>query len=271
MKKTAIGSFAYRYAVGINGFMPPEPMNAFAFLRKAKQLSFQGVQFCENLHYAQFSEKDIAALDALAKELGLFVEVGMNGANEENLLYHLKLAKQLSSSFVRVVLGGKSCKNPRETYEAQKAFTKILSNVLPAFRDQGVTLGIENHFDLPTYALRDIVDELDDDHVGLILDTTNCIHFLERPEEALQRCSGRIVSVHMKDYRTQKIEAGHLITGTELGKGELNIFPFLACCDRIVLEMTIRRSEEMTPEQAVGWEDRAVKASSAKLMELCGL
>ena len=269
MKKTAIGSFAYRYAVGFNGFRPPEPMDPFSFLKRAKQLDYQGVQLCENLHYAQMEEKDLSALDSLAKELGLFVEIGMNGASKENLLFHLKLARKLSSSFVRVVLGGKSCKKAAEVGEAQTAFTKTLKEVLPAFRDQGISLGIENHFDLPTYAIRNIVDELDDENVGMILDTTNCIHFLERPLEALEMSRGKIISVHIKDYMTQKMEAGHLITGTELGKGELDIPPFIACCDRIVLEMTIRRNETMTPEAITEWEDQAIEESTKTLIRLC--
>lgn len=267
MKVTVLGSYAYRYGIGFREYMPDKPMTVRELLVKARALGFQGVQLCENLKIAQMSPAELEEVRETAREQGLFLEVGMNGAREDSLYRHLDIACQLSSGFVRIALGGKSCKKQEEIEQVRKDYTQVIRAVLPAFRERGVTMGIENHFDLPTWALREMVEEIDDDRVKLILDTTNCIHFLERPEEALEICRGRLASVHLKDYTVQKIEAGHLVSGTVLGEGELNVQPFLECCDQITLEMTVRRSAALPAAEVVPWENAAVTASANRLHE----
>lgn len=268
MKTLAISSFAYRYAIGFDGFRPKSPLGADEFLRQAKALGFQGVQLCENLGIAQMTDAQLDGVGSLARELGLFIEVGMNGATEEKLYRHLEICKRLDSGFLRVVLGGKSCKNKDEAVREQLRHTDVLRAVLPMFKQARVSIGIENHFDLPTYALRQIIDAIDDENVNLIFDTTNCIHFLERPQEALEICKGRIASIHLKDYTVKKVEAGHLVAGAVLGDGELEIPGILQSCDRIVLEMTIRRSPEESIEDVLQWEQHAVVASASRLLRL---
>lgn len=248
--------------------MPVKPLDIHGFLKHAKDLGFQGVQLCENLGIARMDEESLRTVNRDAVALGLSVEVGMNGADRENLYHHLKIAENLSANLVRVVLGGKSCKRKEEAEQAQLYYLGILREVLPAFRDSGITIGIENHFDLPTRALREMVEAVNDPAVTLILDTTNCIHFMERPEEALELCRGRIGEVHLKDYKAQKIEAGHLFSGTVLGEGELDVRRFLECCDRIVLEMTIRRSRQQSAKEVISWEEDSVKRSAKNLVSL---
>ncbi|QQO08123.1 sugar phosphate isomerase/epimerase family protein [Breznakiella homolactica] len=267
MKQLAVSSFAYRYNIGFDGFASPRPLTAENFLRRAGDLGFQGVQICENLGIAKMSREELLRIKELARELGLFIEVGMNGAEKENLLLHREIAETLGSDFVRVVLGGKSRKTEAEAAEASKGFTYTIGSVLPLFKQSKIRIGMENHFDLPTRWLKAIADAVNDEYLGLILDTTNCIHFLERPEEALEICRGRIVSVHLKDYSVKKIEAGHCISGTVLLDGELSVQPFLDACDSIVMEMTIRRPEGFTADQILQWEDEAVAVSAGRLMD----
>lgn len=64
------------------------------------------------------------------------------------------------------------------------------------------------------------------------------------------------------------MEAGHLVAGAVLGDGELEIPGILQSCDRIVLEMTIRRSPEESIEDVLQWEQHAVVASASRLLRL---
>jgi len=268
MKRLALSSFAYRYNIGFDGFSPAQPLTATEFIRRAHALGFHGVQLCENLRIAQMQDGELVKLRCLAQELGLFIEVGMNGANKLNLQTHLAIARSLGSSFLRVVLGGKSCKTADAIETARSRYIAEIRSILPLYKKANIRIGIENHFDLPTRALREIVDEINDEDAGLILDTTNCFHFFERPEETLGVFDGRIVSVHLKDYSAKKVEAGHFISGTILLDGELNIQPFLACSDNMVLEMTIRRPDGFTSEQILSWEDEAVAVSASRLVSI---
>jgi hypothetical protein len=75
------------------------------------------------------------------------------------------------------------------------------------------------------------------------------------------------MSAHLKDYLPQKVEAGHFISGTVLGEGELDVLPFLYACDNIIMEMTIRRPDGQTAEQVLEWERGAVAASAKALFQ----
>jgi len=265
MKNIGISSFAYRYSIGLPGLIPINPMSALDFLHSAHELGFQGVQLCENLNISDMDDAEWALIKNRADELGLFLEVGMNTVTVDSLTKHIEIADRLSASFLRVVLGGPRCYKAEDAYRARDEFIAIFQQVLPLAKKYHIAMGIENHFDLPTYALREIVDAVDDESLGLIVDTTNGIHFLERPEETLEICRGRIVSIHLKDYLPQKVEAGHFISGTVLGNGDLDVLPFLCACDNIIMEMTTRRPNGYTIGQVIQWEKNTVEASAKAL------
>ena len=103
-----IGSFAYRYAIGFQDFRPPNPMTIFDFLTETHRLGLDGVQFCENLSYSNFTATEFHAIKTLADELGLFIELGMRDLSKEHLYTHLEIADALSSRLLRVVLGENS-------------------------------------------------------------------------------------------------------------------------------------------------------------------
>jgi len=269
MKNIGLSSFAYRYNIGFSGFMPEKPMDSLAFLKAAYENGFSGVQLCENLGIAQADNNQLKQIKALASELGLFLEVGMNTVTAESIVRHLEIAKTLSASFLRIVLVGPRLTDPRAVNEACDKYTAMLSQTLSLAKKYGISMGLENHFDLPTYALKNIVETINDNTIGLIVDTTNAIHFLERPEETLSICEGHIVSIHLKDYLPQKVEAGHFISGTILGQGDLNPRPFINACDNIIMEMTVRRLEGYTIPQVLEWEHHAVATSAKMLLELC--
>jgi sugar phosphate isomerase/epimerase len=260
--RIGIGSFAYRYAIGIRGFGPEQPMTLRDFLGVATRDGWSGVQLCENLVYSSFSDADLAAAAAQAGRLQLFVEIGLNGLSDRSLSRHLDIAAIFNSDLVRVVVGTTGVD---ET-------VRVLRSALPRLRRQNVTLGLENHFDLTTDQLLGIVRQLDDEHVGIIFDTTNGLGFLEKPEAAIVRVEPYLVSMHIKDYTIQKVEAGYFVTGSVLGKGLLDLEVVLRRAIRaphlrsLMLEMSIKRDEANPVETVVQWEQEAILASRRHLL-----
>lgn len=272
--RIGLGSFAFRYAVGFAGFVPKEPMDAFAFLHEASRLGFHGIQLCENLRYSDMKDGELSSLRTQAEKLGMFIEVGMNSMSVESLGRHLDIAGTLSSGFLRVVLGGGSPLPEKDVDEFKRSAVETLKIVLPRCRQQGVKIGIENHFDLPSKHLLEIVHTVGDENIGLILDTTNGIGFTEAPEETMNIFNGHILSVHLKDYKIRKIEAGYMMTGAVLGEGTLRIDKILKevlennPLDSVIMEMTVRRGENHLVEDVIAWERDAVEKSAKKLFEI---
>jgi len=182
-----------------------------------------------------------------AQEFGLFLELGMRDLTPANLEKHLNLAEIMDAHFLRVVLGG-NLVMPEEPPDAlTHQAIAVLRAAMSDIHRLNLTLGLENHFDVPTAHLVQIVREIHDPQVGLIFDTTNGLGFINRPEETLRQIGPYLLSVHLKDYIVQKVEAGYLIRGTVLGEGWLDLDAILQSVlaynpdASLILEMTIRR------------------------------
>ncbi|MBD3305968.1 TIM barrel protein [candidate division KSB3 bacterium] len=268
-----IGSYSYRYGIGSSTFAPPQPMTVFDFLREAHRLHLQGVQLCENLSFAALPLHTLQEIKTLADDLGLFLELGMRDLTRDNLRQHLDIADTVSSHFLRVVLGKNSLYRDDDPETLLKTSLQVLHETLPEILDAGVTLGIENHFDLPAEYLVRLVQEINHEQVGLIFDTTNCLGFLKSPEETLRLIGPHLVSVHLKDYLVHKVEAGYLIRGAVLGEGWLNLEEILRSVlaynshASIIVEMTIRRDPEQATDETLRWEKQAVEQSVRALRE----
>lgn len=266
-----IGSYSYRYAVGVDGFRPDRPMDVQGFLREAGRLGLRRIQLCENLQYVGLSAAELSEVGGSARELGIVIEVGMRDLSRDNLARHLEIAERLSAPFLRVVLGKPSPYKEPEPEPLVEESIRVLSDAVPTLRRLGIKVGIENHFDLCPEDIVRVADAVNDPSVGLVFDTTNSLGFVRSPEETLRVMGPRLFSVHLKDYVVQKVEAGYLVRGVVLGEGWLDVDGILREALRfnpeipIVLEMTIRREPEMDIGETLRWERIAIERSLSAL------
>jgi 3-oxoisoapionate decarboxylase len=271
-KAIGISSYAFRYGIGISGFVPARPMGASEFLLSARRLDLPHAQLCENLGFADAPIRDLERIRDEALDLGLTLEIGMKSLSAASLERHLDICALMGAKFLRIVLGEGS-EGPPDTNSAGLAERAVndFRGALDRIRGMGLRVGIENHFDLATARLINLVDAIDDPAVGLVFDTTNCLGFIERPETTLAAMGRRIMSVHLKDYSVRKVEAGYIVSGEPLGEGLLDVRGILAEVDRlnprapVLLEMTVRRREGMSPEEAAEWERSVIEQSAAAL------
>ncbi|MDR1933022.1 MAG: sugar phosphate isomerase/epimerase [Spirochaetales bacterium] len=266
-----IGSFAYRYHAGIPACMPSVPMTPMGFINAAAQLGLGRIQLCENLKYAGCAESCISALANRTKELGLVVEVGMNGITRENLRKHIGLARMFDSKFIRAVIGSLD----ESSESTAEAATENLKSVLDECRQYEIHIGIENHFDLTTPQIIQVIRSVNDPLIGTVFDSTNAVGFLEHPQETLALMLPYIKSVHLKDFRMIKTEAGITLTGQILGQGILDAESILKKViaqnaeASIIIELTIRRQDGLSAEEAVEEEEKQIRQSVEYAKKLC--
>jgi 3-oxoisoapionate decarboxylase len=272
--RLGVGSFAYRYAVGVEGFPVSEPMKPLDFVQAANAIGAAGVQLCENLSYADCSQESLASVASYCERNGMYIELGMRDLTDENLERHICIAKDVGAKLIRVVLGRRSDRPERNTEELESRSVDVLRSAIPALKEHGLQVGIENHFDLRTNRLVRIVDKVDSDHVGFVFDTTNGIGFIERPDETLSSFLPRLLSVHIKDYRIFKVEAGYELRGCVLGEGWLDYRGMLeqVLSERpdssIILELTVRRSADQKPEDVLYRESEMIDESFRELSKV---
>jgi 3-oxoisoapionate decarboxylase len=209
--RLGLSSFSYRYAIrGTPGVA--KPFTAVELLERAATLGLQVVQFCENLPLARLTATERKELLEASQRLRVGIEVGTRGLNITALLSHVNLAASAGSRAVRLVLDTTDLDVIREA----------LRPVLKRCREREVVLAIENHFDLRTATLAELVRRLDDSWLGVCLDTANSTGHLEEPMETLAALGPYVAQVHLKDYAVEKAPIAYRITGRRLGEGWLD-------------------------------------------------
>ena len=220
-----LSSYTFPWAVGVPGWPPATPLRPVELLRTAADLGVGVVQFADNLPLDELDEQQLAAVEAVAGEHGLQLEVGTRGIGE-HLVRYADLAVRLGSPFVRVVLD-RGADEPSVAEAVAR-----LSRYEPAFRSRGRQLAIENHDRFSSEQLLHIVDALGD-WVGICLDTVNSLGALEPPETVLAALGPRAINVHLKDFTIQRHRhaLGFEVVGTPLGQGRLDLPRLLAALE----------------------------------------
>jgi 3-oxoisoapionate decarboxylase len=216
--RLGISSFAYRYAVSGN----PPAIDPPGILSRASSLGLDVVQFCDNVPLHLLSSAALSSLVAMANDLGVDLEVGTRGLDDEVLQQYIDVAVATGSRALRLV--------PDTHDEARIA--SALEGLLPHLHDAELTLAIENHADVPSERLVAIVERLGDPALGFCLDTANSIALLERPAETVRLLAPRVLQVHMKDYVMEPVPIGYRLTGRVLGEGNLDVAEVIHTCRR---------------------------------------
>jgi len=109
---------------------------------------------------------------------------------------------RVTSSFYRADLAGL----PGAIEAERRWVIEALGAALPAARDAGVTLALENHSDFSAAEYRSILEAVDDEHAAMFLDVINPVAALEDPVPVTRQLSPLSVSGHVKDYELESIQ-----------------------------------------------------------------
>jgi 3-oxoisoapionate decarboxylase len=267
MMKIGLGTYALAWSIGVQGNLPKKPMDIYAFLDFAKTLGYNLVQIADNLPLDIFTEKELENIFRRSKELGIEIEIGTRGLVRENVWEYIKIARQLDSSLLRVVID----KNDYEP--GLQEINAILRELIPELEKQSIVLAIENHDRLKAAEFAKIVQKADSPYVGICLDSVNSIGADEGFEEVFQLLSGHTVNLHLKDYviRRKSHMMGFDITGTPAGQGFIPIPKIMKTlqikgkCKSVILELW--PPPEPTIEATIEKEKKWVEESTQFLFD----
>ena len=256
-----LGSYIFRFAVGTSTYHNPNPLGAVDVVKRAAELGAKVLQFAENLPLDDLPDETLGEMKRIADEAGMTLEVGTAGASEEQMLKHLRIATKLGAKLLRLSLQSGSIDLTIE--EAKRA----IFNVVPKFREHGISIAIENHFTMKSEDMFNFIQEINDPLVGVCLDTANSIAQQEWPEETIRILGPLALSIHLKDYQLymQPNGIGVNVRGVPLGEGRQNldaITEFLSNHNRdinIILEGWMPPLE--TVEETLQQEDQWIRKS----------
>jgi sugar phosphate isomerase/epimerase len=263
-----IGSYAFRWHVGIGDRRPEDPLDPLAMLDIVDGLGVKLLQVADNLPLHARLGVEIEAFGARAQELGIAIELGMTGCDPVLVSRYLELCVQLGSPLLRIA------PTAEESARSDEEIAELFRALVPGCELAGVVLAVENHFHLPSPRLNAILDRVGSDSVGVCLDVANSIACGEWPEETIDLLAARAVNLHLKDYRValDPHGVGCAIVGTPLGEGLLdigNVFSALAKHGRevnVILEHWLPWQGDFASSRQAerDWLGRSVAAARAR-------
>lgn len=221
--KIGLGSYAYRWAIGMKDKQPKKPLSPLGLINKAVRHGFELVQIADNMPLQSLSNQELEDLSAHAHSTKLSIELGTDGISNGNALVYLDIASKLNAKLVRATLSHEDLNLPK----ADLIIT--LKKVSEAYEEAGVSLALENHFLLCSEALISIIERVkypaQQTNLGICLDVANSIASHEWPETTIQHLAPYALNLHLKDYRFQidPYGVGFKAVGVPLADGELDI------------------------------------------------
>jgi sugar phosphate isomerase/epimerase len=222
--KLGINTYTFMWSVGFEDANPNHPrkavrsqfpLSALGLLEKACSLGVKLVQTGPNLPIDQLAEVELAQFIQFAKNWGIQLELGTRGLDKEFLIKQVSLAKRLGATLIRTLpeIHGVYTTDVRLILPAVQA-------ILPTLEEEGILLAIENGR-IPTADLGLVLKEINNSHVGVVLDMVNSLAVPEGWKEATRQLAPHTMCVHYKDFIIRRAwhKMGFYCEGTPSGKG----------------------------------------------------
>jgi 3-oxoisoapionate decarboxylase len=247
------------YSIANRGFTANETLDF------AKAHRFDGVQFLEPASIDESLESGrLAHFRRRAEAMELYLEVGLRSPNPvrrsreldreisaaefaRELGPQIDALAELGCRHTRLYVGDRHDRFRQDTpWELQVAATvDVIGRLTPRLKERGIRLAIENHADLTTQELLDVLERIDPDVAGVTLDTGNLLMRLDDPLDSAERLAPFVLSTHIKDAVLAFTQRGMCWQARPVGSGILPLPDMLAAIFRF--RPTIALSIELHP------------------------
>jgi 3-oxoisoapionate decarboxylase len=217
--KLGIGSYAFMWSIGFPGADPPEPMEHFGLIAKARELGVKLVQYGPNLPLEALSDAQLDRLAAAARDAGVEIEVGKRGIETEVLRRNVAIARLVGASYIRSVPEFQDGVTP-----PLDELERLLRCIEPELAAARVRVGFENAR-IPAARLAAVLDSVASPWIGITLDTVNSFAVSEGTEFVASNLARHTMCLHVKEFSVRRVwhMMGFTIEGLPAGKGQLNV------------------------------------------------
>jgi sugar phosphate isomerase/epimerase len=242
----AVGTAASRGA----GVAPPAPPSRFGVVLYSYSLRASAERergFADPLRFLAFcrergadgvqlplgarDSRYVRALRQAQERLGMYLEGSVrpprDRADVDRFEAEVRTAREAGVAIMRtVLLGGRRY----ETFSCRAAYDAFrlrawhsLQLALPVLEHHRVRLAVENHKDLRTGELVDLMRKLASDLVGVCVDLGNNLALLDDPLSTVRALAPWTLTCHLKDMAVADYAGGFLLAEVPLGEGILDL------------------------------------------------
>jgi len=210
----------------------PPFQNTLDLMEHCAELGFGGVQVGIGEWDAGFARQVRTRKDALGMFLEGSVRLPREAGDLPRFEAEVAAAAGIGVDVIRTVcLSGRRYENfqTRESFlDFREASVAALQRAEPVMRNYRVKLAVENHKDWRAGEMKELLDGLGSEWIGVTLDTGNNISLLEDPMEVVRGLAPYAFSVHLKDMAVAEYEDGFLLSEVNFGEGYLDIEGMIA-------------------------------------------
>ena len=192
------------------------------------------------------------------------------GTAEEHLALGIRMARDLGSPVLRVVLGTLEDRRTPGGIEARMADTvRVLQSCRSRALDAGIRIAVENHAgDMQARELAGLVEAAGTDFVGVNFDSGNACWTLEDPVRSFEVLGRHTVCTSLRDAMVWESEKGAKVQWTAMGEGCLDLQAFFdrfaQLCPEVPVHIeTISGFAREFPYLETGFWDAYPKARAA--------
>ncbi|TNV22228.1 TIM barrel protein [Buttiauxella sp. B2] len=210
--------YLHAYAFHLN--MRMEKILPEDLLDIASQQQLKGVKIhvvdgeSQSLRHA--SDERLERFAAKARQLGLDVHIETSASDARTIDEAVNIALKSAATSVRFY--------PRyegTLSEVMEIIAKNIQYIKEQYQHSGLTFTLEQHEDLQSHELVQLVQQADFPQLSLLFDFANMINANEEPLEALAVMGKEITQVHIKDALINHEGTGRGHTACISGQGEL--------------------------------------------------
>lgn len=212
--------------------------SAIQLLDYAASQRLDTIQFSDLVDYGGSDAANLARIREHAERLGISIDSGLGcicptssgyqkdaGDPVRYAVEGLRAARAVGSNGMRVYIGGSAeRKGPLERH--LESTLQVLRAVRPQALDLGVRIAIENHGDVQSSELRELIETAGKDYVGCCLDSGNATAVLEDPCAALETLAPYVVTSHIRDTLLYEDPRGAVTQWVALGDGTVDFQRF---------------------------------------------
>jgi sugar phosphate isomerase/epimerase len=257
---------------------PGRRMTTWDFLQRAHELDVAGVSL--DAHYVEsLDDVFLARLRETLDEYNLELVWGWghllglhSGEDREaakDLVRHLGIARRLGAKVMRICGGGWRTR-PESWTEHKNKLVPLLRELIGPAEQHGVVMAMENHLDLTTEQMLEIMTTIDSPWLGVCLDTANNLRLLEDPVAAAAALASFARATHVKDlaaYRGNP-RTPYFWPSVVSGEGAVDIPEIFRLLTQAGYSGLLALEIDYLHPKYGGDEDRAVTESVAYLRSL---
>jgi sugar phosphate isomerase/epimerase len=225
--RTRLGIVAYSFAIRRAAEPAGRLQDPLGIVEHCQALGAGGLQINLGVRDREYCAQLRERVAAAAMYLEGIVRLPRERSDVERFERELETARACGVEVVRTALmDGRRYETFRSVEEFRRfreRSRETLRLAGPIAQRQRVRVAVENHKDLRTGELLELLREARNPHLGACVDTGNNIALLEAPEETVEALAPFALTVHLKDMGVEEYREGFLLAEVPLGNGFLDL------------------------------------------------